>query len=129
MMDKDERRAAKAAMIAHMIQGRPWVDAVRDAGLDYRRAGAYRLLHEVRRRGDAALDDGRHGHAAKLRAPVRAWLAEYCRGTPAASGPAVQAALSARFGLDVSVSQINRVRVALGLGRSAGGAGKKSGPV
>jgi len=40
----------------------------------------------------------------------------------------VQAALSARFGLDVSVSQINRVRAALGLGRSATGAGKKSGP-
>jgi len=127
-MGKDERRAAKATMIAHMIQGRSWADAVQEAGLNYRRAGAYRLLHEVRRCGEVALDDGRHGHAAKFRAPVRAWLVEYCRGTPTASGPAVQAALSARFGLDVSVSQINRVRAALGLGRSATGAGKKSGP-
>ncbi len=79
-------------------------------------------------RGDAALVDGRHGHASKLHPPIRAWLDAYCRGAPSASGPTVQAALRERFGLDVSVRHLNRVRAALGVSKvpprtSVGGAG------
>src|SRR5205823_14251743 len=34
----------------------------------------YRLLRQVRSRGKAAFEDGRHGHPAKLRTDERAWL-------------------------------------------------------
>ncbi len=90
------------------------------------RSGAYRVLRAVARQGEGALRDGRHGHPSKLRGPVRAWLEAYCRGAPTASGAAVQAALRERFGLTVSVSQINRVRTALGVSRrrDAGGKGR-----
>jgi len=127
-MGKDQRDDAKARMIASMLQGRRWKDVAHEAGYPLQRSGAYRLLREVRVRGDDALRDGRHGHPTKMRGPVRQWLADYCRGTPTASGTTVQAALQERFGLDVSVSQINRVRAALGLGRFATGAEKKSAP-
>jgi len=39
----------------------------------------------------------------------------------------IQAALRDRFGLDVSVSHINRVRAALGLSRRRGAGGKSGG--
>jgi len=128
-MEREQRDDAKTRLIARLLQGRPWKEVAHQAGYPLKRSGAYRLLREVRMRGDDALRDGRHGHPAKMRGPARQWLADYCRGDPAVAGATVQAALQERFGLAVSVSQINRVRVALGVGRSAAGGGGKSGPV
>ena len=61
-----------------------------------------------------------------MREPVRDWLATFCRAAPEATGRAVQAALLEQFGLEVSVSQINRLRAALGISRQKPGAGEKS---
>lgn len=123
-MNTTQQQEDKARLIAGMLQGQSWSEAAPVAGYPLRRSGAYRLLHEVRVRGDAALRDGRHGHPSKIRGPIRQWLEAYCRGAPHAASPAVRAALHAQFGLTVSVSQINRVRAALGLGRSAEGTEK-----
>ncbi len=125
---QEERQAAKARMIAGMRAGRSWREAAAKAGVQTSRTAAYRLLRGARARGEAALCDGRHGHPTKVRGLVREWLDAYCRGTPDASGRAVQAALRERFGLTVSVTHINRVRATLGLSRRASGAGGKSGP-
>ena len=127
-MEKDERQRAKAQLIAGMLQGQSWATAAAAAGYPLGRSGAYRLLSAVRSRGEAALCDGRQGHPSKLRGPVRQWLEAYCRGAPQASGSEIRQALEAHCGLRVSVSQINRVRAALGLGRSATGVGGKEGP-
>ena len=126
-MGTDERRAAKARLVAGMRRGVPWRDAAAVAGLPTSRSAAYRLRAAVRDRGEVALEDGRRGHPAKLRGPVRAWLETYCRGAPEASGSAVHQALQARFGLAVSVRQINRVRAALGVGRPASRTGGEPG--
>jgi len=125
-MDDGQRRQAKARLVAGMLNGRPWAAAAAEVRTS--RTAAYRLCRAVGERGDAALVDGRHGHASKLRPPIRAWLDAYCRGAPSASGPTVQAALRERFGLDVSVRHLNRVRAALGVSKvpprtSVGGAG------
>jgi transposase len=125
-MDRATRRAAKAQLVAGMLHGSSWQEAARSAGLQTSRTTAYRLLHRVRTEGAAALDDQRHGHPAKLRAPVQQWLTEFCRATPASSGRTVQAALFERFGLEVSISQINRLRAALGVRHRAAGMGEKS---
>src|SRR5262249_20077538 len=127
-MEKDERQQAKAQLITGMLQGQSWATAAAAAGYPLRRSGAYRLLSAVRAHGAAALRDGRQGHPSKLRGPVRQWLEDYCRGAPQASGPQIQQALEAQCGLRVSVSQINRVRAALGLGHAATGVGGKEGP-
>jgi transposase len=125
-MDKEARRAAKAVLVAQMQAGYSWHEAATSAGIQASRASAYRLLLRVRREGAGALEDQRHGHPAKFRQPVRDWLAAFCRAAPASTGHTVQVALFERFGLQVSVSQINRLRAALGVRRQESGAGEKS---
>src|SRR6266702_6558962 len=111
-MDREERCAAKAQMVAQMQIGQSWQEAATRAGVQTSRTAAYRLLQRVRIEGAIALRDQRHGHPAKLRGPVREWLAELCRAAPESTGRTAQAALFERFGLEVSVCQINRLRAA-----------------
>lgn len=125
-MDRETHRIAKAQLIAQMQAGQSWHEAATSAGVQISRASAYRLLHRVRTEGAAALEDQRHGHPTKARQAVRDWLAEFCRAAPASSGRIVQAAICERFGLQISVSQINRLRAALGVSRPEPGAGEKS---
>ncbi len=120
-MDREERCAAKAQMVAQMQIGQSWQEAATRAGVQTSRTAAYRLLQRVRIEGAIALRDQRHGHPAKLRGPVREWLAELCRAAPESTGRTAQAALFERFGLEVSVCQINRLRAALGVRRPAWG--------
>jgi len=67
---------------------------------------AYRLLRQVRTRGKAAFQDGRHGHPAKLRTAERTWLENYCHTSPHTSSRVVQAALQEQFGIQISMSCI-----------------------
>jgi len=125
-MDREALRAAKAQMGAHMQAGQSWHKAATNASLQTSRASAYLLLRRVRTEGAVALDDQRHGHPTKVRQPVRDWLAAFCRAASEATGRTVQAALLGEFGLLISVSQINRLRAALGIRRQVSGAGEKS---
>jgi transposase len=108
-------RAAKAAMIAYMDEGYPWHEAVAKAGVVVSRATAYRLWLRSWREGPSYLDDGRHGHPSKLRDPIRPWLLDTCTHAPSTPSPLLQTMLADRFGISVSVRQINRVRTALGV--------------
>jgi transposase len=114
-METEDRRAAKAQLVTHMLQGQPWDAAAAAAGLHVSRSTAYRLLQRVRTQGEAALADGRHGHPTKLRAPLHHWLEEFWRERPQATCRKAQTALEARFGVEVSQSHLSRVRAALGL--------------
>ena len=118
-MQEDQRRAAKGQLIALMQAGHPWQEAAAIAGLPIGRSAAYQLLRHVRLRGEVALQDGRHGHLAKLREPVREWLETTCREAPQTPGHMVQAALRERFGILVSIGHLNRVRAELGVGSRA----------
>lgn len=124
-MEAEERRAAKAQLVRHMLQGQPWHVAATAAGLQISRSTAYRLLQRVRTEGEAALADGRHGHPTKLRAPLRHWLEEFWRDRPQATCWEAQEALQARFGVRVSQSQLSRVRGAFGF--ACTDRGKKAG--
>jgi transposase len=115
-MQEEQRRAAKRQLIALMQAGHPWYEAAAMAGVQIGRSAAYQLLRNIRLRGDAALQDGRHGHPAKLRPPVRQFLETTCRETPDIPSHVVQAALQERFGILVSVGHLNRVRAELGVG-------------
>jgi transposase len=81
-MQEEQRRAAKGQLIALMQAGHPWHEAAAMAGMHIGRSAAYQLLRNVRLRGEAALQDGRHGHPAKLRPPVREFLETTCREAP-----------------------------------------------
>jgi transposase len=71
----------------------------------------------VRAEGETAYTDGRHGHPIKLRGEVRTFLIEVCQATLSIPSPVLQLAIQERFGLSISVSQLNRVRASLGLSR------------
>jgi transposase len=112
-MEKTERQAARERLVTAMLAGQSWQEAARATAMPVKRAMAYRLLRAVRTNGHTALQDGRQGHPSKLRGEVRTFLAEQCQQAPHISGRLLQAALHERFQLDVSVSQINRVRAKL----------------
>ena len=125
-MDRQVCRAAKAQMIAGMQAGHSWQEAAGQAEVQTSRTAAYRLLQRVRTEGPVALEDQRHGHPTKVREPVRQWLVQFCRAAPEVTGRTVQAALQEQFHLEVSISQVNRLRAALGVSRPRPGVGKKS---
>jgi transposase len=118
-MEREQRCAAKRQMIAFMQAGHGWQEAAAMAGLHIGRSAAYQLLQKVRTRGEVAWDDGRHGHPAKLREPVREWLETTCREAPQTPSHMVQAALQERFGILVSIGHLNRIRAQLGVGSRA----------
>ena len=115
-MQENQQRVAKGRLIALMQAGHPWHEAAAMAGVQIGRSAAYQLLRNVRLRGEAALQDGRHGHRAKLRPPVREFLETTCREAPHTPSHVVQAALQERFGLLVSIGHLNRVRAQLVVG-------------
>ena len=112
-MDKEQRRVAKAQLVAGMQEGHSWQTAAAQAGLSTSQSNAYRLWAAYRQRGETALEDGRHGHPIKLRGQARTFLEDRCRQAPQTPSSTIQAALQERFDLRVSLSQINRVRAAL----------------
>jgi transposase len=114
-MERNQRRVARAQVVTAMLEGRTFQEVSTGSPSPVKRAMAYRLLRAVRIKGDIALQDGRHGHPSKLRGEARAFLEASCREAPSTASSTLQVALRERFDLQVSVSQINRVRASLGV--------------
>jgi transposase len=125
-MERNDRQMARAHLVTAMLAGQPWQEAAAATAMPVKRAMAYRLVRAVRMNGEVALQDGRHGHPSKLRGEARTWVEMFCRDAPQTPSREVQTLLQDRFHLTVSVSQINRLRAALGVGNHSPGAGKKS---
>lgn len=116
MKDHPER-SARLELIKHMFAGQDWRTAVSESKLNISRATAYRLVKLARSEDKAELAflDGRHGHPYKLTERVRVWMVDFCTNNPQISSSRVRVELKAVFGVEVSVSQINRVRAAYGV--------------
>jgi transposase len=114
-MDKEQRRQARAQLVARMHEGQSWQEAAKASGIHISQSTAYRLSQAVRKRGEVALQDGRHGHPIKLRGEARTFLEDSCRAAPHTPSAVIQTLLQERFDVSVSISQINRVRAALGV--------------
>ena len=125
-------RAARLQLIGRMFAGQSWQTAIAESQLNISRSTAYRLLQRARDEDKAPLVflDDRHGHPYKLTEPVQAWISELCIDQPQVASSLIQGELQSRFGVIVSVSQINRIRAKLGVshlwrGRNQG-PGKKN---
>jgi transposase len=116
MKDHPER-TARLHLLEHMFAGHSWQSAVSQSGLHISRSTAYRLRQQARDEDKAALVflDDRHGHPYTLTEPVRMWMVEFCTNNPQVASSRVQAELKSIFGIEVSVSQLNRVRAANGV--------------
>ena len=124
-MEESKLYTARVQVVEAIEQGFPWHEAAKRAGLQISQATAYRLRQRMRQGGKQALQEGRHGHPAKLRGEVREWLEETCRQAPYTPSHEIQAQLAERFALSISVSQLNRVRAALGVSNPPQSAKKK----
>jgi transposase len=124
-MTENKLYRARVRMVEAMEQGLPWHEAAKQAGLQISQSTAYRLRQRMRQGGELALQEGRHGHPAKLRGEVREWLKETCRQAPYTPSHEIQAQLAERFALSISVSQLNRVRATLGVSNPPQSAKKK----
>jgi transposase len=116
---------ARVQMVEAMEQGLRWDEAAKKAELQISQSTAYRLRQRIHQGGKQALQEGRHGHPAKLRGEVRAWLEETCRQAHYTPSHEIQAQLAERFALSISVSQLNRVRATLGVSNPPQSAKKK----
>jgi transposase len=118
-MDKEQRREFLIQLTNRMQEGQHWQTAAAAVGIQTSQSTAYRLLQSVRKQGEVALQDGRHGHASKLRGEVRTFLQDYCLQTPLTPSSFIQTLLQERFDVQVSISQINRIRAMLGVSNHA----------
>ena len=116
MKDRPDR-AARLQLIGRMFAGQSWQTAVAQSQLNISRSTAYRLVQYARDEGKASMPflDDRHGHPYKLTEPVQVWINEVCSENGQLPSSRVQRELKSRFGVAVSVSQINRVRATLGV--------------
>src|SRR6266571_4363943 len=126
-MEPEQRRAAKQQMLALMEAGVSWQEAATTAGVQTSRATAYRWKQEARIRGEAALQDGRHGHPAKVLPVVLHWLESRCQATSPVASSHVQKELQEQLGVRISISHLNAVRAAHGWSNVSSHAEKKSG--
>jgi transposase len=126
-MEPEQRRAAKQQMCELMEAGVSWPEAAAAAGVQISRTTAYRWTQEVRTRGEAALQDGRHGHPAKVLPPVLHWLEARCQPTPLVASSQVQKELQEQLGVQISISHLNAVRAAHGWSNTTSQAEKKFG--
>src|SRR5215471_20305735 len=113
-MEATDLYTARVQVVEAMEQGLSWQEAAKGAGLQISQSTAYRLRQRRRQGGKQALREGRHGHPIKLRGEVREFLERSCRQAPATPSHEIQKQLAHHFSLQVSVSQINRVRATLG---------------
>ena len=124
-LGREERRAAKAQLVAGMQAGLSWREAAAAAGMTTSEATAFRLRRRFQQEGADALDDHRHGYAYKLPPRVRQWLLAYCQQHPHTPSHALQTALREQFDVLISVGYLNQVRAALDIRYVPGPPGKK----
>jgi len=125
LMEATELYTARMQVVEAMEQGLSWREAAQRAGLEISQSTAYRLRQRMRQGGEQALREGRHGHPIKLRGEVRQWLEQTCQQAPHTPSHEIQTQLAQRFSLQVSVSQLNRVRATLGVSNPQQSAKKK----
>ena len=124
-MEESKLYTARVQVVEAMEQGLSWHEAAKRAGLQISQSTAYRLRQRMRQGGEQALREGRHGHPVKLRGEIRQWLEQTCRQAPSTPSHEIQAQLAQQFSLQVSVSQLNRVRAMLGVSNPPQSAKKK----
>jgi transposase len=117
MVTSQQRLAVRRELVKQIEQGVSVREARASTAILLHRTTVYRLLKRVQREGEYAFVERRHGHPTKFRGEVLTFVLDYCQNHVFAASREVQRCVSERFGITVSVSQLNRVRAAHGLSR------------
>ena len=118
MVTSQQRHAARCELVRQIEQGVSVREARVSSAISMHRTTVYRLLKRVQSEGERALTDGQHGHPIKLCGAILAMVCEHCQANPCVSSSTVRRLLQERFGVSISVSQLNRVRAARSLTRT-----------
>src|SRR5260221_12484054 len=83
-MKAHAQRMARLQLIAGMLEGQSWQQAMANADLSIGRSTAYRLVRFARdpERSERLFLHDRHGHPYKRNGPIRTGIAEYCTQNP-----------------------------------------------
>jgi|SRR5579875_884166 transposase len=111
------RQTARREIVQRGAHGMTAREARLSSPISMHRTTVYRLLKRVEREGEQALAERRHGHPSKLWGEVFTFVLDYCQNHASAASREVQRQVSDRFGITVSISQLNRVRAANGRSR------------
>lgn len=103
------QRSAKQQIVTALVADQPLPT------VPLHRTTVARLQRRFQAEPTTVLTDGRHGHPSKLRGAVRELVETLCQAERTIPSWRVQQAIQAQFQLAVSISQINRLRVQLGL--------------
>lgn len=114
---RQARRSARQELVRQVVLGATVSEARWHCPVPMHRSTVYRLLKRVQCEGEHAFVERRHGHPTKLRGEVLTCVLDYCLNHVSAASREVQRLVAERFGLSVSISQLNRVRSAHGLSR------------
>ena len=114
-----QRQAAKREIVKQIEQGASTYEVRGRCPVPMHRTTVYRLLKRVQCEGEHAFVERRHGYPVKLRGDGLIWMLDYCQKHASAASRELQRLMAERFGLSVSISQLNRVRAAHGLSRQA----------
>jgi transposase len=127
-MKAHAQRTARLQLIASMLEGQSWQQAMANADVSIGRSTAYRLVQYARdrERSERPLLAARHGHPYKLTEPILRWMVEYCTQHPGVYSSQVKAELRAQFGVEVSRGHMNRVRAEAGVTAPWRGHAKKT---
>src|SRR5260221_419639 len=96
-MKAHAQRTARLQLIASMLEGQSWQQAMANADLSIGRSTAYRLVQQTRdpEQSERPFLDDRHGHPYKLTEPMRRWIVEYCTQEPCSHCSQGEAVLTA----------------------------------
>jgi transposase len=116
---RQARRSARLELVRQVKLGTTASEARRRCCVPMHRTTVYRLLKRVVCEGEQVFAEKRHGHPVKLRGEVLTCVLDYCQNHASAASCEVQCLVAERFGITVSISQLNRVRASHGLSRKA----------
>lgn len=98
-------------VVQSVLAGKSHQEAMAEAQITASERSIYRWMERYREKGEAGLCERRHGVVWKVTDEIRAWLVECCQERPSLSASQLQTQLQETFGVRVSISHINQIRI------------------
>lgn len=109
---------SKKQVVESVLSGKSHQEAIDEAQITISVRSVYRWVQDYREDGEPSLYERRRGVVWKVTDEIRAWLVECSQETPSLSAKQLQAQLQETFGVVVSISHINQIRIDEGVSKS-----------
>lgn len=109
---------SKKQVVESVLSGKSHQEAIDEAQITISVRSVYRWVQDYREDGESSLYERRQGVVWKVNDEMRAWLVDCCEETPSLSAKQLQTQLQETFGVVVSISHINQIRINEGVSKS-----------